>query len=144
MVLSIHSSTTTFSKVYIPMFLDLVEGGWTPALRAMALDIMDKLITRPISIAVTRPTGERNSTLSGIRAKLVDHDYQNVESWQSDVVTCISNCRATGRGHINEICDELSRAFEKMYKRLKQYSEFRFRDACEQVYFDLRAVEPEI
>jgi hypothetical protein len=110
----------------------------------MALDVMDKLVARPISIAVARPTDQRNSTLSGIRANLLDRNYQDLESWQKDVVSCISNCRESHRMHVDDICDELAQTFERLYSRLKEFSEFRFRDACERVYGDLLAAEAEL
>jgi hypothetical protein len=125
------------------MLLDLSEGGWTPALRAMALEVMAKMLTRPIARTTLRPTSERKLSLSVIRCKLVEKDYSNLADWQKDVITVIRDARASEAPSVNDICDELEESFAKSFRKLKDFSNFRFRDACTAVFDDLQAVENE-
>ena len=65
-----------------------INGGWTPALRSMTLQRMDKMLSKPTSIIVSQtfPT----FSLETIRDKLAHEAYKNVKEWENDIISLIT------------------------------------------------------
>ena len=107
----------------------LEKGGWTLSLRKMAIDVMDKMILRPVTILVSDPRNGNINTFQGIRDKLIRKKYAFLSNWKDDVLKVFSVARNSNDPLINDICTELEQFFTKKYNILEEFSEFKFRDA---------------
>ncbi|OHT03654.1 hypothetical protein TRFO_28915 [Tritrichomonas foetus] len=108
--------------------LKLEKGGWTPALRKTSIEIMDKIILRPVSILISDPRNGNINTFQGIREKLSKKKYSFLANWRDDVLKVFTTARSTGDQNIIDICAELEQYFMKKYSVLEKFSEFKFRD----------------
>ena len=109
----------------------LERGGWTPALRKMAIDIMDKMILRPISMIISDPRNGNINTFQGIREKLSKRKYAFLNNWKEEVMKVFTIAKAADDQLVNDICSELELFFLKRYNVLEQFSEFKFKSCLE-------------
>lgn len=121
---------------YMNSKLTLKTGGWTPAIRSMALDLMKSLIIRPAAAAICDPT-QANNAFTTIQERLAKMKYETVADWKMDVESEIVNAQSTGSEDMKAICEELLRWFEKKYQKILQLSMFKFKDATEEVIQEL-------
>ena len=106
----------------------LENGGWTPSLRTMAIDIMDKMILRPVSMLVSDPRNGNINTFQGIRDKIIRKKYLLLANWRDEVLKVFSIARESNDPLINSICTEFEQFFNKKYGVLEKFSQFKFKD----------------
>lgn len=107
----------------------LEKGGWTLSLQKMAIDVMDKMILRPVTILVSDPRNGNINTFQGIRDKIIRKKYAFLTNWRDDVLKVFTVARGSNNPLINDICTELEQFFNKKYSILEEFSEFKFRDS---------------
>lgn len=107
----------------------LEKGGWTLSLQKMAIDVMDKMILRPVTILVSDPRNGNINTFQGIRDKIIRKKYAFLTNWRDDVLKVFTVARGSNNPLINDICTELEEFFNKKYSILEEFSEFKFRDS---------------
>ena len=117
----------------------LEVGGWTPGLRQMGLDLLDKLILRPSSLVISDPRRGVN-TFQGIREKLSRKKYNSVEEWKNDVLSVFLSAEASNNPLIDDICADLRQKFLKHYQLIEQLATFHFRDAVQDVANELHQI----
>jgi len=128
----LHNRFKPKAKMNNPQ-IKIEEGGWTPALRQMATEIMDDLMMRPISVAVSDPRNGSVNTFQGIRDKLTKKKYNNLNDWKLEVLGVFIASKNTEEPFLVMICDELERSFMKKYVHLEECSNFRFQSAITSV-----------
>lgn len=111
----------------------LEKGGWTLSLRKMAIDVMDKMILRPVTILISDPRNGNINTFQGIRDKLMRKKYAYLANWKEDVMKVFAIARSSNDQLINDICTELEQFFNKKYSILEEFSEFKFKDVLSRV-----------
>lgn len=116
------------------------EGGWTPALRQMAIDIMDNLVSRPASSIISDPRNGSQNTFQGIRDKLYKKKYSLLAEWSNDMGAVFSAAKATEDPLIIDIANELQEAFNKKYALLEQFSNFKFKSAITSVLNEISEI----
>lgn len=108
--------------------LPLKEGGWTPALRTMAVELMESLCSRPIAFLISRPTERGNVSFNVIRDKIEERKYKNLDEWASEVIAVIEKERSIrDDADMSAVCDELTNWFDKKYQLLNRLSMFQFK-----------------
>lgn len=108
-------------------------GGWSPALKQMAIKLMDKILNRPCTSAISDPRLGNLLTLHAIKDKLSKKKYSTVEEWKNEVIFVLTPSPTTNLPQIENICLELKEIFLKHYALIDQLSKFEFRDALNQV-----------
>jgi hypothetical protein len=107
----------------------LANGAFTPALRSLALDVMDALVLRPAAVAISDPSPGPGPSFRSIRDRLTRKKYTELTEWKADVAAVLNAARASGDATVAIVCEELDRWFSKRYDHLFRLSEFKFRDA---------------
>ena len=118
----------------------LEVGGWTPGLRQMGLDLLDKMILRPSSLVISDPRRGGINTFQGIREKLYKKKYNNVEEWKNEVLNVFTIAETSNNPLICDICAEMRGKFLKHYVLIEQLATFHFRDAVEDVYKEINDI----
>jgi hypothetical protein len=108
-------------------------GAFTPALRSLALDMMEELLVRPAAIAISDQTHHSAGTFRAVRDRLTKKKYTTLAEWKEEVVGIFNTARTTGDEMVGIVCEELDRWFSKRYNKLLKLSEFRFKDALTEV-----------
>jgi hypothetical protein len=116
---------------------DLDVGLFTPALRSLAVGVMDKLLVRPAAIAISGQTPVSASPFRTVRDRLAKKKYAALAEWNEAVVEIINAARASGDETVAIVCNELDRWFSKRYNELLRLSEFRFKEALAEVVAEL-------
>ena len=116
--------------------LTLKTGGWTPAIRSMALDVMRSLMIRPAAAAICDPT-QANNGFATIQEKISKMKYETVADWKMDIEEKIVEARREENEDVKVICNELLQWFEKRYQKILQLSMFKFKDATEEIISQL-------
>lgn len=127
------------------MNVALREGGWTAALRCMAGELMDSMISRPISFLISHPVEKGNVSFNVIKARIEDREYADLDEWERDVHAVLDKARLDPDPSMAEICDELRTWFDKRFKVLKQLSMFRFKTVAKEIWseVDIDSFAPE-
>lgn len=108
----------------------LENGGWTPALRSLALELMDELLRRPAAAAICDPT-QVGATFRGIRDRVAKGKYATVSEWNEDFVSVVNTAKSNNKGaDFRLICEEVSTWFDKRYQILEKFSQFHFKDVA--------------
>jgi hypothetical protein len=118
--------------------MTLAPGAFTPAIRSLALDLMEALILRPAAVALADQAALSAPTLRGVLDRLGRKKHEELSEWKTDVDHVWTVARASGDETIVLICDELDRWFSKRYDELLRLSEFRFRDALTEVVAEMK------
>lgn len=111
---------------------ELKEDCWTPALKSMALETMDKMISKPTAIVVSMIS--KNHNLETIRDKIAHNEYQNVSDWTGDVFKLINILKENSDQTVRDIGNELQRKFSKKFELFNMLSNFRFQEIIQQVH----------
>ncbi|EAX90520.1 hypothetical protein TVAG_395660 [Trichomonas vaginalis G3] len=117
----------------------LEEYGWTPALIQMAIEVIDKIIARPLSLYVSDPRNGSLNTLQGIREKLSKKKYSNLPEWKNEVLAVFKAAKTSDNKLQTDISEELTQYFEKKYAVLEELSLFKFRTAITRVVDEMSA-----
>jgi hypothetical protein len=123
--------------------LTLSVGGFTPALRSRALEIMEKLMAKPSVIGISDQKSDSANSFEAIRDRLTRKKHSTLAEWREDVIQVIDTIRASGDEMVGIVCDELDRWFSKRYNGLLILSEFRFKDALTDVVAKMRLAHNE-
>ncbi|KAH0788490.1 hypothetical protein GPJ56_007546 [Histomonas meleagridis] len=117
----------------------LEEGGWTPALRSMAVEIMDELLCKPSSTGISTISHDKNS-FTKIRESIYKSKYNKVEEWKADIDAVVGAAREMNENNpsIIFLCDEISSWFEKRYSIIYEMSYFHFRDIVTNIISDMQ------
>ena len=109
------------------------EGGWTPALQQMALDIIDEILSRPITSVISDTRNGTLNTFQGIREKLIKKKYGNLNDWNQDMNLVFTAAQNSPEQLVKDIGAEINQFFEKKYKLLEEFSNFKFRTAISRI-----------
>ena len=112
----------------------LKEGGWTAALRCMASELMDKMISRPISFVISHPVEKGNVSFNVIKERITDREYEDLDAWRNEVHAVLKKARLDPDPSMNEICDELEQWFDKRFEFLKRLSVFQFKSIATEIW----------
>jgi lipoate-protein ligase A len=116
------------------------KGAWTSALRALALEVMDRMILRHASSLVSDPRNGTINTFQGVREKLTKRKYTQFTEWRDDVMKVFQIARSKEDLLVNDVCTDLEQYFNKHYGMLLELSEFRFRTALTRVAEELNEI----
>lgn len=122
-----------------PNTVKLVDGGWTPALHQMAVEIIDSLINRPASAVISDPKLHSHS-LQSVREKLAKKKYSTIEDWASDMRLIFKNASQTNNEFAIDVAEELETKFNKKYDQLVELSHFKFRTATQRIIDDIDSI----
>ena len=120
---------------------EFVSGGWTPALRALSIELMDELLKRPAAGAICDPLQE-GSTFRGIRENVAQGKYDTISDWKKDFDSIIKDAKGK-TGDAELICRELDRWFDKRYEIIRKFSEFRFKDVTLDIVAEMEQARTE-
>lgn len=124
--------------------LALGPGNWTPALRALAIELMEVLLSRPAAAAITNPVRPNSVTFRTIGDRICRNKYTDLGEWKADFDGIIRSARTSKDDFDHIICDELDRWFTKRYEELRRLSEFKFKDALDEVVAEMQKIRDEI
>ena len=120
------------------------EGGWTPALKQMALDIMDEILARPITIAISDTKSGAINTFQGVRDKLTKKKYGNLAEWRNDVYLVFTLAQNSPEQYAQDIGAEIQRFFDKKYAVLEEFSRFHFRTALSNIVNEIAELQTKL
>ena len=115
--------------------IQYVPGGWSPALRSMALQKMDKILAKPTSLIVT--LSFPSFSLETIRDKIAHEEYENVKEWENDIFLLIGYLKQHSNPTVRDIGQEIERKFNKDFILFDKLSNFQFRDLLQDAYQQL-------
>lgn len=108
-------------------------GGWTPALKSMAIDVMDNLILRPSAAIISDPRNGNVNTFQGVREKLTKRKYATVMEWKEDVMKILASAQQQEETIISSVCNELRQWFLKRYEEIEELSNYQFQNALSRI-----------
>ena len=123
--------------------LSLEDGGWTPALRQMSIDLMETLINRPSSLVISDPRSN-GITFQSIRDKIMKKKYSNLEEWKKDMIDLFEKAHNSNDYIHQDVSEELKKAFMKEYELLDDLSHFKFRTAMTSVVKEIEEIKKNI
>ena len=118
------------------------EGEFSPALKTMAIELMDKIIEfRPISIINSKLGG---APMNDIKENLFLNKYTLLSEWKNDFQNVIDNVKKLNNPQLNDICDELNLIFDSRYKKYEDFSQYHFRKAYNDILNEFYEVNNKI
>jgi len=123
--------------------LSLEDGGWTPALRQMSIDLMETLINRPSSLVISDPRSN-GITFQSIRDKIMKKKYSNLEEWKKDMIDLFEKAHNSTDSIHQDVSEELKKTFMKEYQLLDDLSHFKFRTAMTSVVKEIEEIKKNI
>ena len=120
--------------------IKIEDGGWTPALKQMAIELLDEIMMRPISTIISDPRNGSLNTFQGVRDKLSKKKYSNLYEWKIDVLSVISNV-LTEDPLVESICEEIKLDFLKKYLILEEFSLFKFKNSLGKIISNLESIQ---
>jgi hypothetical protein len=118
----------------------LTVGAFTPALRSLALHVMEQLLLRPAARAILDQSGTPAGPFQVVLDHLARKKYTDLIEWKEAVVEILNVARAPGDEMMEFVCEELDRWFSKRYNTLQRLSEFKFQDALKEVIAKLKQI----
>lgn len=119
----------------------LEAGGWTPSLRALAAEVMDKLILRQTSLIISDPRNGGINTFQGVREKILKKRYGRFVEWKDDVLNILNTIKTNMKEStplVVDICDDFEMEFLKKYEELERLSMFMFKDELKSIADEMR------
>ena len=110
----------------------LEDGGWTPALRQMSLEIIDSFINRPASAVISDPK-VHNPSFQSIREKLTRRRYQTIDAFESDVKGLFKHNIESGDDLQKDVAEDFQIKFDKQIAEIHELSHFKFRTVMTRV-----------
>jgi hypothetical protein len=86
---------------------DMEKGAWTSALRAFALEVMDRMILRYASSLISDPRNGTINTFQGVREKLTKRKYTQFTEWKDGVMKVFQVARSKEDSLVNDVCGDL-------------------------------------
>ena len=120
------------------------ECGWTPALKQMAIDIMDEMLARPITSVISDTRNGALNTFQGVRDKLTKKKYANLEEWRTDVNNVFAAAQNSSDQLVKDIATEIEQFFQKKYAVLDEFSKFQFRTAISRIVDEISTLQTEL
>ena len=118
----------------------LENGTWTPALRALSIEVMDNLILRPTSVVISDPRNGGFNTFQGVREKIDKKKYSKLLDWKEDMIRIFANARASEDPLVLGICDDFEARFLKKFQTLESFSNFQFKECLTNVLDELQTI----
>ena len=134
------------SNLLMTRTLQKIEnGGWTPAIRQMAIEAIDSIMTYSTSKVISSPQNPSGINFQIIHDKLLKKRYISITEWRDEVYRLFAGARQLEIPFYNDICDELQSKFDKKMNKIDMLSKFMFRDflilAVKQILPDLNPPE---
>ncbi|OHT06576.1 hypothetical protein TRFO_25396 [Tritrichomonas foetus] len=102
------------------------EGEFSPALKTMAIELMDKILEfRPISIIHSQLGG---TPMNDIKENLFLNSYKTLSDWRNEFETILNKIDELNNPQLTDISAELKLIFDKRYHDLEVFSQYHFRD----------------
>ena len=120
----------------------LEDGGWTPALRQMSIELIDSLINRPASAVISDPKPQTLSFQS-IREKLTRRRYQTIDDFANDVNTFFTQNIESGDELQKDVAADFQITFNKAISEIIELSHFKFRTIATRICADIDAIKKE-
>ena len=119
----------------------LEEGGWTPALRQMSLELLDSYINRPPSAVISDP--RQSLSFHAIREKITKRKYNQVQEYADDINAFFKHVIETGDELQKDIAEDYQQSFQPRIDELIELSHFKFRTMASKICDDIDAIKKE-
>ncbi|EAX84310.1 hypothetical protein TVAG_515910 [Trichomonas vaginalis G3] len=119
-----------------PITVKLEDGGWTPALHQIAIEVIDSLINRPASALISDPK-EHQITFQSVREKLSKKKYSTIEEWGNEIRLIFKKAKDTKEDLSIDVAEEFEIKFERKYQQIVELSHFKFKTATKRIVEDI-------
>ena len=117
------------------------EGGFTPALRQMAIELIDEIVARPVTSVISDPRNGAINTFQGIREKLAKKKYNLLNDWKNEVEAVFNASKNSSDPLVQDVANEISQYFNKKYAVLEEFSRFQFKTAISKIVDDIEQIQ---
>lgn len=110
----------------------LEEGGWTPALKTMAVSLVDKILSHPTAALLVDANGEFNPLLE-VKERLLRKRYPTFSAWEEEMNSIFTSTKANNDPLIAGVGEDLEKKYLKNTDFLEKVSLFKFRTLANEV-----------
>ena len=120
----------------------LENGGWTPALRQMSIELIDSLINRPASPVISEVKPQTLSFQS-IREKLTRRKYEKIADFKEDVLALFKQNIESGDDLKKDVAEDFQITFQEKIEEIEELSFFKFKTIMTRVAEEVDQIKKE-